>query len=99
MSALRRLDGQFTSLFDSDVPADVEPNAAPSGGISEGFNKTYGWIFNAESVADLERIELDRVYELPTLQFLNDLAYLKAKAAMEKEQLNKYASINSRSTT
>ena len=92
------MDGNFSSLFDKDVPTDNEPDPSPSGGISEGFNKTYGWIFNAESVADFERIKLDEVYELPTLQFLNDLAYLKAKAAMEKEQLNKYA-VNSRSTT
>jgi hypothetical protein len=32
-----------------------------------------------------ERITLDQAYELPTLQFLGDLSYIKAKSRHEQE--------------
>jgi hypothetical protein len=38
-------------------------------------------------VAAFERITLEEAYELPTLQFLNNLAYLKSKSEYEAEQL------------
>ncbi len=38
-------------------------------------------------VAEHERITLDQAYELPVLQFINDLAYLKMKGKMEKAQM------------
>lgn len=48
---------------------------------------TYGWIYQAAIVAEHERVELDKVYEMPVLQFLNDLAYLKAKQDYEQQQI------------
>jgi hypothetical protein len=48
-------------------------------------------------VAEVERITLDQAYELPIMQYLNDLAYLKAKAANDKMLLKEYA--NNRSGT
>lgn len=49
----------------------------------------YGWIYQATLIADHEKIKLDDVYNLPTLQVLNDLAYLKSKNAYDSEQMKK----------
>jgi hypothetical protein len=49
----------------------------------------YGWIYQTELVATFERITLEEAYELPALQFLNDLAYLKSKSEYEAEELKK----------
>jgi hypothetical protein len=44
----------------------------------------YGWHYQVELVARLEGIPLGDAYELTTLHFLNDLAYLKAKGEHER---------------
>ena len=85
------MDDQFTGLFDSGVqPSD-------DGGTGEDFSgkfmQFYGWIYNTATVAEFERIELDKAYELPTLQYLNDLSYLKAKASHDAELVKQYAKI------
>ena len=49
----------------------------------------YGWIYQATLIAEHERIKLDEVYNLSTLQVLNDLAYLKSKNAYDSEQMKK----------
>jgi hypothetical protein len=49
----------------------------------------YGWLYQIELVANYEKITLEDTYNLPTIQFLNDLAYLKAKGEYEAEQLKK----------
>jgi hypothetical protein len=49
----------------------------------------YGWIYQTELVAAFERITLEEAYELPTIQFLNDLSYLKSKSEYEADQLKK----------
>lgn len=49
----------------------------------------YGWIYQATLIAEHERIKLDEVYNLSTLQVLNDLAYLKSKNAFDSEQMKK----------
>jgi hypothetical protein len=51
--------------------------------------RIYGWIYQATLIADHEKIKLEDVYNLPTLQALNDLAYLKSKNAYESEQMKK----------
>lgn len=99
MSAIRRMDGNFPTLFDTDVQGNNEPD---NGGGEDNvtiFMRSFGWIYNTESVADFERIKIEEAYELPTLQYLNDLAYLKARADMESEQLKKYAGNTSRGAT
>ena len=45
----------------------------------------FGWQYNAVSVRELEGISLDAAWELPYIQFLNDLAYIKAYQAHMKE--------------
>lgn len=49
----------------------------------------FGWIYNATMVAEHERLTLDETYQLPTIQFLNDLAYLKAKSEHDSYLMKK----------
>jgi hypothetical protein len=54
--------------------------------IEENFASNWGWIYNAKEVADFESIPLDKVYDLPVIQFLNDLSYLKSKKQLDEYQ-------------
>lgn len=54
--------------------------------IEENFASNWGWIYNAKEVADFESISLDKVYDLPVIQFLNDLSYLKSKKQLDEYQ-------------
>jgi len=87
LSSLQRLDKEFEGLF--DIRDDEESNEVSSrSGVSK-FMQYYGWIYQTELVAAFERITLESTYELPTIQFLNDLAYLKSKGEYEAEELKK----------
>ena len=44
------------------------------------------------SLDGIERITMEQAYEISTLQFLNDLAYLKAKSEHEKLELKRWQS-------
>lgn len=71
---------EYKSLFglDKEVTGDVQ---------SDPFNKRYGWIYSVEQIAAYERITNEQAFALPVRQAFNDLAYLKAKAKYEAEQL------------
>ena len=73
-------NAEYKSLFglDREVSGDVQ---------EDKFNKRYGWIYAASQIAEYERIALDQAFNLPVRQAFNDLAYLKAKAKYEAEQL------------
>ena len=78
---MEQYNSSFGGLFEKRVeeePGDGEP-------VGDGFTEYYGWIFNAKRVSDFEGIELDRVYDLPVTQFLNDLSYLKAEQNHNKK--------------
>jgi hypothetical protein len=51
--------------------------------------RQYGWIYQASIISEHEKIKLADVYELPTIQALNDLSYLKAKNAFDSDQMKK----------
>lgn len=51
--------------------------------------RQYGWIYQATLIAEHEKIKLMEVYELPAIQALNDLSYLKAKNAFDTDQMKK----------
>jgi hypothetical protein len=40
-------------------------------------------------VQEFEGISLDATWQLPAMQFLNDLAYMKLKLEWDEQQLNK----------
>jgi hypothetical protein len=81
------LDKEFAGLFDN---GNGEEDDTLSGRSSvSNFMRYYGWIYQTELVAAFEKVTLEQAYEIPTLQYLNDLAYLKAKGEYEAEQLRK----------
>jgi hypothetical protein len=49
------------------------------------FIERYGWIFSAKQVAEFNGISINNAYELPILQALNDLSYLKSKQDYESK--------------
>jgi hypothetical protein len=53
----------------------------------EPFIKQYGWIFSATQVAEHEKITLDAAFNLPIVQALNDLSYLKSKGKYLEKQI------------
>lgn len=88
MSSIRRLDKEFKGLFDfgDDKGGDESDRGRDNG---TGFMQRYGWIYQATLIAEHERITLQEVYEMPTIQALNDLSYLKAKNAFDADQMKK----------
>lgn len=87
MQSIRELDKLFPILFGAGV--ERSDDQGPGNNIEEVFQRHYGWTYSAVLVAEHERITLDQAYELPVLQFINDLAYLKMKGKMEKAQFDK----------
>lgn len=77
----KEFNNEYSKLFglNPEVHGDVAK--------VDPFNKRYGWVYSAETVAAHERITLDEAYRLPVRQALNDLIYLKAKEGYEKELL------------
>ncbi len=88
MSSIQRLDKEFSGLFQGGNDEGGNDNTR---GRDDGdsFMRVYGWIYQATLIAEHEKIKLDEVYNLPTLQALNDLAYLKSKNAHDREQMKK----------
>ena len=84
MRSLHEVDRSYEGLFDIDDTGGDEGGGEQD--VSR-FMQDFGWHFNASQVAELERITLDAAWELPYIQFLNDLAYLKAYTSHMK-QLN-----------
>jgi hypothetical protein len=88
LSSIRRLDNEFKGLFQGGD--DQDGNAGGSGRENgAGFMRQYGWIYQASIISEHEKIKLADVYELPTIQALNDLSYLKAKNAFDSDQMKK----------
>jgi hypothetical protein len=88
LSRISELDKGFQGLFgfgDDEQESDEVSSRSPV----SNFMRDFGWIYQAALVAEFERIPMEQVYEIPTLQFLNDLSYLKAKNEYEAEQLKK----------
>jgi len=82
------VDALFKGLFDEPIQDDNP------GGSSNWFGEHYDWIYSTAQVAEHERITLDEAFNRPTLQYLGDLSYIKAKARHEadliKEQQRKH---------
>jgi hypothetical protein len=79
------VDRNYPVLFGER--AEREDNSEPDESIERVFQRYYGWIYSATIVADHERISLDQAFELPVLQFLNGLAYMKMKNKVEAKQM------------
>ena len=91
MSRISELDKGFSGLFDSGNDGEGDNEVSGRGSISN-FMRYYGWIYQTSLVAEFERITMEEAYEIPTLQFLNDLAYLKAKSEHERLEMKRWQS-------
>ena len=83
MQSLQRFNKLWPQLFGS---GHDEAGDEPDGGernVNE-FDKYYGWIYSTKQVAEFEGCKLDEAYQLPLMQALNDLVYLKAKSEHDR---------------
>jgi len=76
VNSLNKLIKSYSGLFGT-----AEEN---EGEKPHPFIERYGWLYSAKQVADYEGIPLDKAYDLPVIQALNDLSYLKAKQNFDK---------------
>lgn len=79
---------RFQTLFAEGSEDKTEVKTDP-------FNIRYGWTYSASCVAEYERITLEQAYQLPVMQALNDLVYLKEKAAYDEKIINNARKNNS----
>ena len=84
------MDKGFKGLFDTSIDGETEDEPISSRDVSDRFMAIYGWVYQATIVAEHERIPLDKVYDMPAIQFLNNLAYLKGFRDYEKQQIKNY---------
>lgn len=78
---IKELESNFKGLFDqSNFDIDDKPHP---------FMKSFGWIYQAKLVAEHEGIKLNEVFEMTTLNFLNDLSYIASKSKYEEEMRKK----------
>lgn len=68
----------FPALFDDE-------DGGEPGIIQRDFTLNFGWIYSATLVAEMERISLEQTWDLPVIQFLNDLTYIKKKRELDRE--------------
>lgn len=77
IKSLNDLIKSYRGLFGEPIQEEETEKPHP-------FIEQYGWLYSAKQVADYEGIPLDKAYELPVIQALNDLSYLKAKQQFDK---------------
>lgn len=87
MQTYQRLNKKYNSLFGKRFVEDEESNEGEVKRDVETFEQRWGWIYNAELIKGFEGIELNKVWDLPIIQALNALAYLKDKSRNEREQI------------
>jgi len=79
------LDRSFSGLYDiGDDEGGDETNGSGFGGGT--FIKVYGWHYTCYLVAAQENIAVKEVFEMKTIEFLNAMAYMKAKNSYDREQ-------------
>lgn len=76
------LIASYKNLFETQEQANEDEGKVEK---PHPFIAQYGWIFSATQVAEHEKITLDQAFELPILQALNDLAYLKSFGEYQKK--------------
>jgi hypothetical protein len=48
--------------------------------------RIYGWHYTAKLVAEHENIRTSEAFEMKTIEFLNTMAYMKAKNSHDREE-------------
>ena len=80
LEEFKQLNDRYKGLF--GIEDTEEDEYKP---VTNSFNERYGWIYSAKKVAEFEGITLEQAFELPIVQALNDLSYLKALQEYESE--------------
>jgi len=91
LQSLSQLNEQYNGLF-GKTDREVVEGEKKSPTLEDNFGNDWGWFYSAKEVSTLEGIPLDKVYELPVVQFLNDLSYLKSKKQLDEYQYQQSAS-------
>jgi hypothetical protein len=84
LESFQEINEAFASLF--NVQNNSEDEDGEGSKDPTGFTQKFGWIYNAKMVSEFEFISVDAVMDLPVLQFLNDLNYIKTKRAFDEYQ-------------
>lgn len=95
-SSIRAIESGFPSIFpkeiseakdEVDLEDDVEAQDAKerSGENSGSFMAKYGWLYQIDLVAELERVKREDVFNMDLIPFLADLLYIKEKAEFVNE--------------
>jgi len=79
-----KIDKEFAGLFSGGIDETADPSVIAGGGYREQFMRRYGWHYTTEQIAAYMRITLSEAWDLPTVEYLNAAAYLKAKGEFEK---------------
>lgn len=75
VESFNKLLESYSGLFEGEE-SDEEPHP---------FITQYGWIYSAKKIAEHEGIPLDKSFELPIYQALNDMAFLKSEQSYIKK--------------
>jgi len=67
---LEQLYKSFGSIFRKADPGEDEPQR-------DGFTDNYGWIYTAHQVRESHGVGINEVYDMPCMEFLNEVVYLK----------------------
>ena len=78
LQTIRSINESFPALFDTRTNEQGD-NGNTSGERPDRFTERFGWFSTCEQVAEYKRIELDEVWDLHVIDFLNSLVYLKEK--------------------
>jgi hypothetical protein len=78
------LDNSFKGLYDKRTSEDGK-DSGRSRKAGERFMQQFGWHYTAEEIASYLRISLEAVFELPTIEAVNAMSYLKGKSKYLQE--------------
>lgn len=76
--SFNKLIKAYENLFDIEEQTEDKEEPHP-------FIEQFGWIYSAKQVAEFEGIKLNDAYDLPIIQALNALAYLKSEQQYNKK--------------
>ena len=82
------MDRSFTGLYGEENDGIRDDTGGSERGGSK-FMQYFGWQYSTKLIAEYENCTVTQAYELSTIECLNILSYLKAKADFDKEQLKK----------
>jgi hypothetical protein len=87
LQTYKRLNKSYGTLFGQRNIEEQENNEGEVERNTETFEARWGWVYNAELIKGFEGVSLNQVWELPIIQALNGLAYLKDKNQNERRQI------------